>query len=574
MVQRKYVNRGCSSGYCYSNEIWYDWENCNSYDNCYAYSNGCENRDYYCSSGACFYSVSIRNTDYYDGYVNYCADAINLRTHRILHDYYCTSGNCTDHTSWQNDAFVENCNGRDQCVGTTWRDWYCSGTACTYTDYPGSPNCNQAPSIPTRNSPADAWQNTNPLFSVTSTDPNGNQYRSYFNILGYGDNWSNWANSGQPVSWGTLNLGTCFSNWWRAYSQDTLGFNSTWSGYWQVRVDKDNPSQSISYPTGTINYLTFNITLSESDACSGINSGDVDMRIKPKGPGWGSWQDYASTISDFSYTGIDGYSYQFRYRTKDNANNWSNFNEGPTLTIDLNDPPTTTNLRVLASDPCEKPPFYMFKFTYTDPDNDINSRFDFQIDNNSNFSSPEINRSFTNLSYPSPTEHTQSALLATTPMEGWLNYNTKYYWRAITYDQYGANSGWANGPSFTTFDYKSPSCDFTFVPTSPVPDEPVTFTDNSWCWDENPANGSDCSTDKGDTFSWDFDLNNKGGSSPETSTAETSTAEFSKTGTYTVKLIVTDRNGHTCSTTKQVRISLPLPHYKEIRPWQGLTENI
>jgi hypothetical protein len=501
--------------------------------------------------------------------VNYCADAINLRTHRLLHDYYCTGVTCADHQSWQNDSFVENCNGRDACVGTTWRDWYCSGTACAYTDYPGHSNCNQAPSIPIRNSPSDNWQNTNPTFTVTSTDPNGNNYRAYFNILGYGDNWSGWTNSGQPASWGSLNLGNCFNNWWRAYSQDTFSFNSAWSGYWQVKVDKDNPpNPTISYPTGTyVISLTFTVSLTESDTCSGINSGDVDIRIKPKGPGWGNWQDYTSTINDFSYTGIDGYSYQFRYRVMDNAGNWSNFAEGGEITIALNKPPTTINLNTSASDPCDLPPFYSFKFTYTDPEANTESRFDFQADNNSNFLSPEIDRTFSNLSYPSPTEHTQTISLATTPMSGYLAYNTIYYWRARTYDQYGLASNWTTGPQISTFVYKSPSCDFTLVPQNPVPLEAVAFSDNSRCWDEDPVNGSDCSSSKGDTFSWDFDVDNKGGADPETSTNENQTVKFSNPGSYKVKLIVTDRGGHSCSTTKTIKTSLPLPKWKEIRPW-------
>jgi len=35
----------------------------------------------------------------------------------------------------------ENCDSYDGCVGTTYRDWYCSGGNCTYTDYPNDSRC-------------------------------------------------------------------------------------------------------------------------------------------------------------------------------------------------------------------------------------------------------------------------------------------------------------------------------------------------------------------------------------------------------------------------------------------------
>jgi len=35
----------------------------------------------------------------------------------------------------------EDCDSYDGCVGTTYRDWYCSGGNCTYTDYPNDSRC-------------------------------------------------------------------------------------------------------------------------------------------------------------------------------------------------------------------------------------------------------------------------------------------------------------------------------------------------------------------------------------------------------------------------------------------------
>jgi hypothetical protein len=128
-------------------------ENCNVYDGCYPYGDGCEERDYYCVSNevGCGYTYSNRHTDYYDDFVNYCKGD-EVWKHRQFHDFYCDAGSCTDHTSLVDDQLVENCNDHDGWVDTgnkkwvdenecqekeqkeqQYRDYYCSGGACTYS---------------------------------------------------------------------------------------------------------------------------------------------------------------------------------------------------------------------------------------------------------------------------------------------------------------------------------------------------------------------------------------------------------------------------------------------------------
>ena len=126
--------------------IYPNCENCNVNDGCYAYSNGCEIRDYYCYSNelGCLYTYSNRHTDYYDSYVYYCSGD-TVRKHRLYHDFYCDGGSCIDHPSWVDDQLVENCNDYDgwYCNGdvSEYRDYYCSGSSCTYT-VTSSENCN------------------------------------------------------------------------------------------------------------------------------------------------------------------------------------------------------------------------------------------------------------------------------------------------------------------------------------------------------------------------------------------------------------------------------------------------
>jgi len=104
--------------------IYPNCENCNDDDGCYAYGNGCEERNYYCYSNevGCEYTYSNRHTDYHDGWDYYCkGDEVWKR--RLFHDFYCDGGSCTDHTSWADDQLVENCNDHDGWYDTGDKRW-------------------------------------------------------------------------------------------------------------------------------------------------------------------------------------------------------------------------------------------------------------------------------------------------------------------------------------------------------------------------------------------------------------------------------------------------------------------
>ena len=51
---------------------------------------------------------------------------------------YYDSDTCLDWSSWSN---VTNCDSSDGCIGTTYRDYYCSGTTCNYNDISNSSEC-------------------------------------------------------------------------------------------------------------------------------------------------------------------------------------------------------------------------------------------------------------------------------------------------------------------------------------------------------------------------------------------------------------------------------------------------
>jgi PKD repeat protein len=124
----KCLNGTCSeAGYEYRNKPegticdYGAWENDSN--------NSCKERRklYVCLNGVCTengyeYRNKPDGTDcgfnYHDDWVYYCSGD-TIRKHRLYHDFYCEGGECTDHTSWRDDEFVENCNDHD--------GWYSTG---------------------------------------------------------------------------------------------------------------------------------------------------------------------------------------------------------------------------------------------------------------------------------------------------------------------------------------------------------------------------------------------------------------------------------------------------------------
>jgi PKD repeat protein len=100
-----------------------------------------------------------------------------------------------------------------------------------------------------------------------------------------------------------------------------------------------------------------------------------------------------------------------------------------------------------------------------------------------------------------------------------------------------------------------PSCNFSWLPVSPNPEESVSFTNTS------PSYNISGGTVLCANWNWTFT-----GGSPATSTQQNPTSEFATSGSKDVILRVTDSFGSTCSITRQVIVGLPLPRWKEVRP--------
>ncbi len=248
-------------------------------------------------------------------------------------------------------------------------------------------------------------------------------------------------------------------------------------------------------------------------------------------------------------------AYYWRIKIRDNFGSWIDDwvnADAPFTTAPLcNQSPTATNLNIVKGDYCTSPSHF-FSWIYSDGDGDTESQFQFQMDNNSDFSSAEINRTYSGLSNPSPTTNNQTVIVAVSPGADQIGYNTTYYWQVKVWDSMGADSGWVQGSSFKTELHQYPTIDFDWAPENPSENEDVSFTDQSTVY-----GGASKSA-----LSWTFEDGN-----PASSSQQNPIIQFTDNGSKQVTLKVTDSDGFFCPGSKTVNVQFTLPDWREILPW-------
>jgi hypothetical protein len=155
-LQREWINRGCSNASCFANSEWKNYQNCGSdswTDNYRCSGNWVQRQKYKkgCANNSCY--------DYYQ-WENY-QNCSNLG--KVCQNGQCVLG-CEDECSYigqkrcSDSGYYQVCGdydddpclewssshscGSDACIGSTWRDYYCTGWGiCAYTDTNCSPNC-------------------------------------------------------------------------------------------------------------------------------------------------------------------------------------------------------------------------------------------------------------------------------------------------------------------------------------------------------------------------------------------------------------------------------------------------
>jgi hypothetical protein len=149
-----------------------------------------------------------------------------------------------------------------------------------------------------------------------------------------------------------------------------------------------------------------------------------------------------------------------------------------------------------------------------------------------------------------------------TPLNGYgsLSFNATYNWKIKVWGSSGSVSGWINGANFTTAIHRFPNPAFTADPTTVLPDRPVTFTNNSTCYD-SAGNAIACINPSGNPYFWDFG----DGVMTSVATNASQTHPYATKGSYVVHLNATDGLG-SCSVGADMKVRPPLPSWEEVPP--------
>ena len=303
----------------------------------------------------------------------------------------------------------------------------------------------------------------------------------------------------------------------------------------------------------------------DSDSSKNISSFSVE--IGPFAPGVNI--DYKSVATDTAIYPNTG-SAQASFSV-------INYNIPPTVSVDPNSE--------IHPDYCKCGPGITVVWNFDDEDSgDSQSAYQIQIDDNSDFSTPEID-----------TEKIISSSNSYSTISGSLAYAKTYYWRVKVWDTKDDQSDWqdkdteGNILQFSTPLHYWPTIDFTFSPENPERGIPVQFTNLSFYYKTDESSTVTGTFVQGSynvslegapqevldsTFAWDFDYCDYEGFTTE-STEKDPTYYFLKpnsclySNTFTVALKVTDQDGYTCMATKNVIIGSgesKYPRWKEIAP--------
>lgn len=354
----------------------------------------------------------------------------------------------------------------------------------------------------------------------------------------------------------------------------------------KAKVDTTPPVVTIDQPNGVVGMSSsFDVILVATDELSGVVEGNVEVRVNGSGP----WAKYDGNLfTTFTYTGVPGDGYEFRFQAKDGAGNWSGFVTDGMLVI--NRPPNTPDPlspeggvatgSVFPASPLT-PVLSWSPFSDSDgvgthdipgaapggghADADTQSGYHVRVAEDVGFSAIAFERDI-------------AVDSSSTTVDSGLQYDRSYFWRVRVRDQHNLFSNFGDAASgancrglvgetcaFFTPPSSAPAAGFTFAPSAPSVSEAVRFTDISVDSDDafscprhappGPVNGQ-CHI-----VSW---LWNFGDST--TSTAQNPTHLYTAKGQYTVTLTVTDDDGQTGVVSRVLVIRPKLPDFKEVLP--------
>jgi len=355
------------------------------------------------------------------------------------------------------------------------------------------------------------------------------------------DNVSGWAWS-ETIGWISFNCtdrGVCPSS---NYGVNIDSATGNFSGYaWSENIGWINFSPSGPYPEAPNYSVKYN---SETGKVTGW------ARAVGYGGGWDGWILFGKDAGGWTnQVTIESGTGEFHgWAWGSDVVGWISFNcdergvcgsSNYKVLADIGFPPSVSCNDAETWNYCSDSRNPTLGWNYSDPDSDPQESYQLQIDDNSGFSSPEID-----------TGEVFSSGTSYHPTGTTLGWGTAYYWRIKVKDDQDNWSDWcAPTCSFATPLHAYPEPDFNWVPSNPSALEPVNFIDQTTFY-----NG-------GNSWFWTFES-----AVPVSSVLQNPIATFSDQGNWDVTLEATDGDGFMCPITKAVNVAEPLPEWREIKP--------
>lgn len=289
------------------------------------------------------------------------------------------------------------------------------------------------------------------------------------------------------------------------------------------------------------------------------------------GGGWDGWVSMRGTSPDYGVD-IDTRTGDFSgWAWGSDLIGWIHFagaNYKAQTTFPFNHDPTVGNLSVNQGDYCVLAFHPRFYWDFSDEDDgDFQNAYQVQIDDDADIGDNPLIDSCNPDPGTCASGSTAESYTPASPSS--FTYNTTYYWRVKVWDDKGGMSGWAQG-QFTTPQHAYPEPIFTWLPQRPskgeftqfcaVQEPDVCQSDVSQCYN-NLGQLISCS---GASFQWTFPSGTEF-STITTAVSKNPEVKFPEKGWQVVSLNINDGVG-SCSTTTNIRISVPLPKWKEVAP--------
>ena len=220
------------------------------------------------------------------------------------------------------------------------------------------------------------------------------------------------------------------STWyWRVRVKDSEGNWGNWSETWSFTIDTHGPSAPTLNLPANSSTITDNTPYFAWSSISGVSCYELEVDNISS---FSNPEIHEISLTDSSYTAstllVDG-TYYWRVRAKDSNGTWGNWSSIWSFTINTQGPSAPTlNLPVNGSTISDNTPY----FDWSDVSGASN--YELQVDNMSNFSSPNIDqKNLTSSSYTAVSSLSDST----------------WYWRVRAKDSNGTWGNWSSTWNFT-----------------------------------------------------------------------------------------------------------------------------